>query len=417
MSNFLPRHENKIPVILALVIAPLFYVYDFTTRVTISVLTKQLNTAFHINAAHLGLLSAMFFIGYVLLQIPAGILVDRYGSKKILSFSCLVCALATLGFAYTGNYFLACFFRLFIGLSSAFAFIGALRIGANLLDTRHFVVYAAYVQIFGCLGAIFGCTPFAKLVQIYTWRPAMAIVGLIGLLIALTIVLAIPKPTKHNSSEEATAISIKKIKQALTQPQLIAIALFGFCIWTPVTLFASLWGTPFLESMYHLNSLKASSLIILMWAGIAIGGPIIGHISNVLKKRTSPMTALAICGFIISLLTIYHTFSSLYTIGIMLFFLGTICSAQALTYGLVSDIESNRLVATASSLVNTAMVIGGAILQPLTGRIITNYSYSTHISHLHGYQIALAILPICFFTAGLASFFSIKETHCQPQHH
>ncbi len=405
---------------LALIVAPLFYVYDFTTRVTISVVTKQLSSAFDITAAHLGLLSAMFFIGYVLLQIPAGILVDRYGSKNILSFSCLICALATLGLSYTDNFHLACLFRLLTGLSSAFAFIGALRIGANLLETRYFAVYAAYVQIFGCLGAIFGCTPFAKLVQVYSWRPAMAIIGLVGIGIALIIALAIPKPAKELSTEEKDAISLSKIKQVLTQSQLIAIALFGLCIWTPVTLFASLWGTPFLASMYHLDSVKASSLVILMWAGIAIGGPIIGHISNVLKKRTSPMTILTTLGFIISLFIIYHKFNSLYTIGALLFLLGTICSAQALTYGLVSDIESNRLVATASSLVNTAMVIGGAILQPLTGRIISRYShglsYTPHIGHLHGYQVALIIIPICFFIACATSLFLIKETHCQPQH-
>src|SRR3990167_6980725 len=105
-------------------IATLFYFYDFFLSVFPSAMAHDLMRSFQIDAQGLGFLQAFFYYGYMPMQIPAGLLFDRYGARKVLVSATAICAISIFVFAFTTNYYIACLMRLLMGATAAFSYVG-----------------------------------------------------------------------------------------------------------------------------------------------------------------------------------------------------------------------------------------------------------------------------------------------------
>ena len=122
----------------------LFYLYDYFIQVTPSVMKPWLMHDFQLNAADFSLLGACFLIPYALMQIPAGLLLDRYGARRLLTVAALLSAIALALFSSTASFSLALGCRALLGCAAAVSFISAIYLIANWFSHRWF----------------FFCTPF-----------------------------------------------------------------------------------------------------------------------------------------------------------------------------------------------------------------------------------------------------------------
>ena len=100
-----------------------FFLIEYFVRISPSVMAPQLLEDFHTNALGLGSLSAFFYYAYIMMQIPAGIMTDRFGPSKLLQIASLLCAIGSILFALTGNLQIATFSRFIIGFGSAFVIV------------------------------------------------------------------------------------------------------------------------------------------------------------------------------------------------------------------------------------------------------------------------------------------------------
>ena len=119
-------------------VASLFYLYEFFLRVAPSTMIHELMRDFAIDASSLGLMSSCFYYAYAFMQIPAGILCDRYGPKKLLTIAVFVCSIATVIFANTQNIYTAALTRTAIGMAASVAFIGPLTLTARWFPLKYF---------------------------------------------------------------------------------------------------------------------------------------------------------------------------------------------------------------------------------------------------------------------------------------
>src|SRR5437899_1255372 len=101
----------------------LYYSYEYLLRISPSVMELPLRHHFNLSATGFGLLSAFYYYAYVPLQIPVGILLDRYGPRILLTFACFICVLGTFLFAGTQVFWIAASGRFLVGFGSAFAFV------------------------------------------------------------------------------------------------------------------------------------------------------------------------------------------------------------------------------------------------------------------------------------------------------
>lgn len=403
-----------------------FYVYEFFLRVMPSAMTEELMRSFHIDAGGLGVLSAFFYYGYTPMQIPAGLLLDRYGPRILLSLSMLVCAIGALAFGMTNSAIVASLARLFIGLVSAFAFVGALVLASRWFAARYFALIVGLIQLMGCIGAIVGEAPVAIIVQNIGWRATMFWSAAVGGVFALMFWLII---RDRPDGSETLAVSgshhemteLQRLAQVLKNPQTWAIGIYAFACWAPVAIFADLWGIPYLKLFYNTSVATAALGIAIVWIGIALGGPLVGWWSNKILNRRMPLLICSILGLLSSLAILYLPGIPWLLMCLALFIFGIAASSQSVTFGVVQDNNPLSVAGTAVGFNNMAVILGGVLFQPLVGFILNARWDGAMFNNLPQYNIedyrtALILLPLCSVIGIISSIFFVKETHCKAQY-
>lgn len=407
-------------------LASSFCIYEFMMRVMPSAMTHELMHSFGIQAQGLGFLASLFYYGYTPMQIPAGLLYDRIGPRKLLALTTLLCAISGLIFGNAHSVYIASIGRFLTGFTASFAFIGALLVAARWFAPQRFAMFAGVVQMLGCLGAIIGEAPIAAMVSGIGWRHTTEILSVIGIVTSFAIWLVIrdyPKNAKHLAPKNEIpphTNTLTGLKRICRNPQTWTTAAAAFCCWAPITIFATLWGPAFLERTYDISTTAATGLTSVVWIAIAIGSPLAGWWSNKIASRRIPLICFFVLGLLASLMVIYggrlnHSLNIL-----MLFMFGFAASAQSITFGLVLDNNHDRIMGTAVGFNNMAVIAGGIILQPLVGVVLKHLWQHNPIMHngvpfysMHDYRLALMSIPLCFGVGLLFSLLAIKETHCQ----
>jgi len=404
-------------------LASLFYLYDYFIQVSPSVMTEQLMQSFSIGAARLGMLGACFYAAYTIMQIPAGLLLDRFGARILLTFSVFISACGVTLFGATHSFVVAEFSRFLIGLGSAFAFICALFLVSRWFTHKHFAMIAGIIQLAGCMGSIFGEAPLAMTINHFGWRQTMVTTGLITFI--LTVIFWVFIRNGKEQGEHDTHMTVgnekQRLKYILQKPQVWWIAVCGLVSWVPVATIGALWGVSYLMNVYGLNNAQAGKLCSLFWFGLGLGSPIVGWFSNHIQSRLKPFIFCFSVAVLASILMIAAPHLPMWLTGVALLCLGMSSSVQSLSFGLIKDIVNPSAFGTAAGFNNMAAIIGGAISLPLVG-ILIEYQWNGLSAHgipvytAQNYQNALLLVPISAIIGLLVTWFKIKETHCQPSY-
>ncbi len=399
-------------------LATCFYLYEFFLRVMPTVITQELMQDFNISTATLGHLLAGFFYAYALMQIPAGILCDKYGPKLCLIVSVAVCSAATFLFQATSNFWVAEIARMAIGAVSSCAFIGSLTLSARWFEDRHQALVAGMVQVMGCVGAIFAGPPVAMLVDTCGWRASLYYSAWFGVVLALSYVWCI-QDTPHNETKEEqksqSEPTLTLLKHVSQNPQSWYVGLLAFASWAPIAIFAESWGIPFLSLLQDISRQQATEQVMWVWIAMAVASPIAGWWSNYWQLRKTPILILLSIGLIASSILVYCPPTTPWMVSCLLALLGVSSAAQPITFGMVNDHNKPSAIGTAVAVNNMALIASAMVLQPLTG-VLIDWSQGLHAApSLIHYQQAFTCVPICCLATILICLLFTKETHCQDQ--
>jgi MFS family permease len=316
-------------------------------------------------------MSSVYFYTYTAMQIPSGLLFDRYDPKIIITLSILVCTAGVVFFAFAKNIYFGAIARLLMGTGSAFAFVAVLVVTADLFEAKYFALMTGVTQMLAALGAMAGQMPVSALVLSVGWRHTLFILAALGIALAFlvwkTLDYGKSSPlTQHSQKSMNVLAGIKKI---IRNPQTPYVALYACLLWAPMSSFASLWGVPFLMNADHLGQNSAAFLCSLMWLGLALASPLLGWLSTVFENKVLFLVISALAG-VISFGLILKLNLSVFMLGGLLFLAGAACSGQALSFAVVKENNEYSLRATAIAFNNMAVVISGALFQPLIGKLI-----------------------------------------------
>ena len=405
------------------IVATLFLVYEMALQVSPSVMTENLMSAFSIGAGKLGLMASFYYYSYAIMQVPAGLLHDRFGPRRLIAFSALLCAIGAFFFGSTTAFAPAAMGRFLMGIGSAFAFIGVLVVAARWFDRRYFALLVGIGQFLAAIGALGGELPLAYAVDHLGWRASMLLLALIGGVVALLAIFVIrnypPGVVPHHKREDGLRL-IEKIKEILTHKQTYAIGAYAFCAWGPVLAIAALWGVPFLIALHGIENTQAAFAISMLWIGVAISSPFWGWVSDHLGRRNLPLQICSVIGLVTSILLIYVPSVPFWGTCVVLFLIGVAGAGQIVTFALVRENNRPSMTGAAVGLNNMAVVAGGALFQPLVGWLLYLFwdgssCTGVPVYTLGNYQMALAIVPACFLAALLISIFYIRETFCKSR--
>ncbi len=401
-------------------LAASFLFYEMALQVSPSVMTHQLMLELQTNASVFGVIAAFYFYSYTIMQIPAGLLYDRYGSRLLITVSIFTCVVGALFFGSTHTVLLLSLGRLLMGIGSAFAFIGVLVVAARWFPLHYFAFLVGIAQLLAALGAMGGALPLAHAVNALGWRDVMLWLAGIGFCLALICFLVIRDRPKKQAEFEHYHIGFwKGLKEIISTPQTWWIGFYSFCSWAPVAVFAALWGVPYIMQRFDMINIQAAQLIAMIWLGIGLVSPFLGWFSDKLGERRILLWCCALIGCVCSILILYVPGIPIGGMYAILFGFGIAGAGQILTFALVKDITRPTVIGSAIGFNNMFVVVGGALLQPLVGWVLTlgwNGTLSSKgvpIYSLENYNIALMIVPICFLIGLIISLFFIKETYCK----
>lgn len=397
------------------IIAALYYSYEFFLRISPTVMVTDLMQAFSVNAATLGILSACYYYAYASMQIPVGMLLDRFGIRRLLTVAALLVACGCFAFAHTTQLWVAEMARILMGIGSAFAFISCVKLARAWFSHTWLAVVIGLTNTLGVMGAMFGGAPLAHFVGTVGWRETFWIAGFIGLGLALCIVLIVRNTPRATDNAKISLHSFwQDLKLVLSRPNNWRVGIFAGLMVAPISAFTELWSVPFLMQAHHLTRVAAGLLSTVMFIGIACGGPFHGWLSGRLKSRLPVLRGGAIGALVCLALILYVPLTSEIILVSLLFLFGFCTSSMLLCFAINS--ENNPLWATgvAVGFTNMLVMAGGALFQPLVGyfldvfadvkphQVVTQFS-------THNFQLALTVLPICLCCAVILVHFIKTE--------
>lgn len=386
------------------IVVATFYGYQYFLQVSPGVMAKELIQDLHLNATTLGVLAACYFYAYAGMQIPAGVMVDRYGTRRPLFLAAAICAGGALLFGYAPNFIVTALGRLMIGLGGAFAAVSSLYIAANWLPLKYFTSLSGTLVTLGMLGAIFGQYPLATMVDHIGWRHTMIIFGIFGALIAIATWLVIRdrNPSPHPDQHLLTGL-----KHVIKNRQIWLLAIYGGMMFMSISILGSLWGVPFLMAKYNIPDTLASSNLIALFVGLGIGCPLLCWVSDHWERRKFTLFTSS-SGALISIIPVLYLPIPYWCSAVALFAFGFFMGGFLVSFGLARVADHNNNTGATMGLMNTANMIGGALMQPVCGLIMDLSSQGTKIYTLIDYQIALSVIPLTTIIA-LVIIFWIKE--------
>jgi MFS family permease len=403
-------------------IAAVFFLYEFFLRTFVGSIAHQLIHDLHLNIEQFTLISSAYYLAYGLMQMPVGILADKFGVKKIMIFATLTCALATFLFAHSHSFIEAILGRLFMGFGSSFAFVCLLVIASNWFPKRFFGFFAGASQFIGTMGPVLAGGPLISwLVDSHTsWRFALSSIGAFGIVLAVLSFLFVENKPKGGqntllflSKNESIIIRLKRLFKT---KQAWAVAAYSASVYVSIAVMAAVWGTDYLQ-VVGLPQKSAAYMISIAWIAYAIGCPGFGFLSDLTKRRKPFLTLCALLGLISMSLILYGHFTSESVYEVLFFMLGLAATGQNIGFAAIAEHTSPNIKASALGLNNGLIILSGAIIPLAVGYLISLSSGGSNAQHLslHSFIFGLSLLPATYFISLAVSVFLFKETYCKPQ--
>ncbi|NCT56439.1 MAG: MFS transporter [Legionella sp.] len=399
-----------------------FFFYKYLVQVSPSVMTNDLMSTFHINAAGLGNLSAFYFYAYLIMQVPVGILLDKYSPRLLTTGAILLCGLSTLIFAHTHTLWLACIARALIGTGAAFAAVSCFKLVTLWFKPKRFALVSGLCMTAAMLGGVGGQMPLSYLTEAVGWRMALQLVGVLGLILGAVYALIIrdkttptPTPQKihdHHVSFWGNAWVVLRNKQAWL------LSFYSGLAFAPVSVFGGLWGVPFLETSYHLSRNNAAFSVSWIFIGFAVGAPFFGWLSDYLGQR-KPILFAGTCLALMSIfMVIYSPTSQVSVLSVLLFFFGFGTSGFFTSFAMIRELFPLGLAGTVLGIMNTFDAVCEALFEPAVGAVLDltwdgQIAHGIHQFSIDNYHTSLLLLPLSLLVAFVLLFF-IQETWCVP---
>ena len=405
----------------------MLYVIAFYQRVAPAVLTHELMSDFSLGAAALGNLSAFYFYSYVAVQIPTGIMADKFGPRRLLTVGAAMTAVGTLVFALAPTVAVANFGRLLIGAFCGVAFVGMMKIATHWLPSRLFALASGMALATGICGAVFAGVPLREMATAFGWRNVMLFsAGYTGLLAIATWWIVRDDPAEknyasyfeHGHDDSKPKISVSDgLKRVLSYRNTWLLSLIPGGAAGPIITFAGLWGVPYLVTHRGLTTKEAAMVASAMMIAWAIGGPALGTLSQKLGRR-KPFYILS-CVMLVagwSSVIFFPLMPFIFLIPILLV-IGFFSGMMIIGFAFAKESVPAQLGGTVSGVTNMGVMLGPMLLQPLVGWMLDKNWHGAvkdgaRIYDLAAYQSGF-ILMLCWTVLSMLLILLTKETYCK----
>lgn len=399
----------------------LTYLLMSSQRTAPGLITEQVMKDFQVTATTIGLLTSMQFFVYTSLQIPMGILADRFGPNFFLIIGAIVTGLGTIIYSLGTHEFVLFFARILTGIGDATIWVNLVLILGQWFKVKEFVRLIGFAGMTGSLGFLLATVPFSAWIDLLGWRAAFFSAGialcLSGILLYIVLV------TKPGQLFPTESVAVKDeiqrqnismlLKRIVMNRQAWALFFCHFGVVGGYVGFISSWAVPYGMNMYDLTRSDASQLIMVGLIGALIGAPLTSWISSRLETIKCPYVTVHFIIFTSwSAFLLFKGNPPLFTLIMLFFIIGFGFGASALTFAVVRQSFPMRESGLVSGFANTGGFLSAVLLPVIFGKVLDHFQ-SVSGSMTEGYFYGF-IIPVIFSLIGLFGVSTIKEVR-QPE--
>jgi MFS family permease len=390
------------------------YFLSYLYRSTNAVLAPYLSNDLNLNAEQLGLITSAYFLTFGLFQLPLGVLLDKFGARKVQSILFLIAATGAILFSLGNDVWSLVTARGLIGLGVSGALMAAFKAFAVWYPKERLPLLIGLFMSAGGMGAIVASTPLEMALQITDWRGVYLFIGIVTIFVGVLIFFIVPEKQENNYNEKALPV-LKVLKHIYTSYAFWRIGpLSGIAGGTGLAILG-LWAGPWLSDIGKFNQNEIANILFISTIMMTIGTTSLGIITDYLRKfNISPVGVMggALFVFIIPLTII--------TFGIMpkaiwpWVILSITSLAATLAYAGLSQHFPTSYAARASTAINLICFLMAFIAQYAIGFIMqlvepgkqSGYSIKAYQA---GFGLFLGLLIICYIIFIIMSVLEIRK--------
>lgn len=398
-------------------VCAIFYMYEFMLRTVLGTFQSSLMTKLHLSTVTFALLSSTAYqLVYGLMQVPVGIITERFSLKKALFAAVLICVVANAGFALATSFWAALLCRILMGLGSSFGFVCLLVTIYDWMPRKNIALFIGLSQFIGTLGPMAAGGPLNYLANnsAVSYGLIFGCLAGIGLIIA-TLVLIVVDKNKQDIDKQIILVRhtniIHTLMQLIRQKQIWYIAIFSGCIYFGLGYFSENECKSFLVSKGFSLGFSAY-MITLAWLGYAVGCTILGFVSDRIHRRKSIMFYSAVMALVGMTGIVYLPLGE-YSTSLCFVFLGAGASGQSIAFAIMAEQCKESYIAVGFGFNNAMISLCSGIIAPFIGFILSLITQASPLTTLANYQRSFLIIIGLLILATILSRFFIEETFCR----
>ena len=384
------------------IIASVFYAYQYVLRVMPNIMLNDIMEQFGIGAATFGQFSGIYYIGYSLIHLPLGIMLDRYGPRKVMTICILLTVFGMTPLLFAKHWFYPITGRLLVGLGSSAAILGIFKIVRIAFNEKQFPRMLSLSVTIGLIGAIYGGGPLSYMREAYGYQTVIEIAAVSGIFLAMLTYWIIPD---GKSDTQGTVTS--NIKEVLSNKKVIYSCLFAGMMVGPLEGFADVWGTVFLKQAYGFEGAIAAGLPSMIFIGMCFGAPalswIADKIGNYLLTIIGAGCIMMLGFFTLLFFSLSPTFLSIYFI-----LIGVCCAYQILAIYKASTYVRVEVAGLTTAIANMIIMLFGYAFHSIIGSIV-NYMGGPHIKEALVYGISTIPIALSIGMCGFIYLLTLEK--------
>lgn len=343
-------------------IAVLVYLAAVFHRTSLGVASLEASERFGLGPAALGTFTVLQVGVYALMQVPTGMLVDRYGPRRVLTVAALLMGLGQLVFAFATSYPLGLVARAVLGVGDAMTFVSVLRLVAAHFPARRYAAIASCTAALGALGNLISTVPLSMLLDGAGWTTTFAVAGAATALYAIVLALRVRdgEPVTEPAPAQSLRSVLGQVRHAWSTPGTRLGFWVHFSTMFAPAMLGLLWGFPYLVRAQGMSEPAAGLLLGVLVVGAIVGGPLVGTVISRWPECRTPL----VVSYLVAALGVWAVLLGwpggrvpgvVLVAGFALLSIGG--PASTIGFALARDYNPMRRVGTATGVVN----VGGFV--------------------------------------------------------
>ncbi|MDC3180853.1 MFS transporter [Gammaproteobacteria bacterium] len=384
-------------------------------QVSSGVLVKQLADELALDTVSAALLMGMVFYPNICLQIPAGIVTDRFGARKVLTLGALTCSLGAFGFSQSETYMQICVFRVIMGAGLSFSFVSMAFLIANWMKRESFSIMFSIAEMIALLSSMYSMQYLALKLPIQGWR--YFVVGISGLALFLSVCAFIlvkdrPDDMEHDRAKLEISDLFSQLKGFISDHKMWANGIYSGLLFANLTCFVGQLGPSYIEKAAQVSFSEAAAACTMLTLGLVVGCPLVGLVLARVERIHLVLSISALTASIAMSVVVMFPMLSIGLVSVMLFICGLASVAYLIPFTITHFYVRPGSKSTAIGFTNLLSTIFGPLLTLLIGFMIKSHRVANglEVATVESYQYGMNLLPMIMFLAALVCFF-VPQTH------